>query len=128
MAGALGRMTSSTKLAVRSAMEAPGIASINTEQRRLALRHAAADRRGTVAATAAAQLVHERHEDARSAGADRMPDGNGATVDVDALLVDLEHARAYDRHRRERLVDLDEVEAAGIDLATRARHRLFDSH
>src|ERR1700716_2852023 len=110
MAGALGRMTSSTNLGVRSAMEASGSASINTEERRLALRHAAADRRGTVATAAAAQLVHECHEDARAAGADRMPDSDGATVDVDTLLVHLEHARACDRHGGERLVDLDEVE------------------
>jgi hypothetical protein len=57
MAGAMGRMISSTKAAVRSAIERATGASIDTDQRRLPLGHAAADCRGAVAAASPAQRL-----------------------------------------------------------------------
>src|SRR5271154_988804 len=62
---------------------------------RVALRAARTDRGTPDTATAPTQLVHEGGEDARAGGADRMTQRNGATVDVDAILVDRQHA-----HRR----------------------------
>src|SRR6478609_7264116 len=72
---------------------------------RVALATAGADRRAAVAAAAAAQLEHERADDAGAGRADRVTERHGAAVDVHALLVDPEHARAVERDRRERLVD-----------------------
>ena len=39
-----------------------------------------------------------------------MTEGDRSTVHVDEVLVDAEHARGVHRHRRERLVDLDQAE------------------
>ena len=51
---------------------------------RVALPAAGADRRAAEPAAAAAQLVDERADDARAGGADRVPERDGAAVDVDA--------------------------------------------
>src|SRR5665213_2237891 len=57
----------------------------------VALSAAGADRGATEAATATAQLVDKRADDARAGRADRVTERNGATVDVDAVLVDAEY-------------------------------------
>src|SRR5262249_7385455 len=54
--------------------------------------------------------VEERHQDARAARADRMPEGDGATVDVDARLRDTQLPQHAERLRGERLVQLPEVD------------------
>src|SRR3954471_16241457 len=86
----------------------------NLDDHGVALAAARADRRAAVAAAATAQLVHERAEDAGARSADRVADGDGAAVDVDPLLVDAEHADRVQRHGRERLVDLPQVDVAGL--------------
>src|SRR4029078_464179 len=98
---------------------------------RIALAAARADRRAAVAAAAPPQLVDERGEDARAGRADRMadrpgppagapagrayrrPERHAPAVDVHAVLVDAEHADRVQGHRRERLVDLPEVDVTG---------------
>src|SRR6516165_9194951 len=70
---------------------------------RVALRPAGADRGAADAAAAAAQLVHERGENAGARRADRVSERDGAAVDVDPLLVDAEHPDRRDHDRRERL-------------------------
>ena len=54
--------------------------------------------------------VDERDEDAAAARADRVSERDRAAADVDARRVELEAADARDRLRRERLVELDEIE------------------
>src|SRR6185312_9492393 len=80
--------------------------AVDLDDHRVALAAAGADCRHAEPAAAAAQLVHERHQDARAAGADRVAERDGAAVHVDLGLVDAEHANRVDRHGRERLVDL----------------------
>ena len=75
-----------------------------------------AHRRGDAdAATAAAQLVDERREDAGAAARHRVTETDRAAVDVDDGVVEPEDAAARDRHRRERLVDLDQVDIGDVE-------------
>src|SRR3954449_12807080 len=67
----------------------------------VALAAAGADRRAAVAPAAPAQLEHERPDDAGAGGPDRVAERDRATVDVDALLVDAEHADGVQRDARE---------------------------
>src|SRR5215213_2102232 len=90
------------------------IRSSDLDDHGVALAAARADRRAAVAAAAAAQLVHERGEDPRARGADRVADGDRAAVDIHALLVDAEHPDRVQRHGGERLVDLPQVDVAGL--------------
>src|SRR5438132_10193454 len=108
MAAAMGSMASRTKVSMRRAISPPPAASVDTDEGRLSLRDAAADAGSAIASTTAPKLVQQRHEDASTAGADGMSDRQRAAVDVHARRIHLQHARARDRHRRERLVDLDE--------------------
>ena len=80
------------------------------EQRRLALPHADAHRRQAVAAAPPPELVEQRHDEPRAAHPERMAERDRAAVDVHPLLVDPELAEHGERLRRERLVQLDEVE------------------
>src|SRR6267143_1558034 len=59
-------------------------------------------------------MGHREHE-AGAAGADRMADCDRATVDVDAFLVELEHAGRVKGDRGKSLVNLDQVEVACRD-------------
>src|SRR5437764_4497306 len=63
---------------------------------------------------ATAQLVRERHQDARAARPDRVPEGDRAAVDVHLRLVHAEHPHRIDRNGSERLVDLEQVDV--VDL------------
>src|SRR5437660_1104730 len=107
------------------AMSAPS----DPEDDRVALSPARADRRAAETAAAAPQLVHEAPEDARAARADRVTERNRSAVDIHALLVDPEHADRVECHRGERLVDLPQVDVAGLKprllerLLRRARGR-----
>src|ERR1700730_17534319 len=97
IAAAMGRTKSRVKLSMRSCSDAGGagaISSGDTDERGLALGNAATDAGGAETAAAPAQLVEQRHEDARPAGPDGMADRDRAAVDVDQLGVHLEHARA----------------------------------
>src|SRR4030081_1201466 len=80
--------------------------SLDLEDHRVALPAAGADRRTAETAAATAQLQSEASEDPRPGRADRVPEGDGTAVDVDAVLVDAEHANRVERHRGESLVDL----------------------
>src|SRR3954468_18906731 len=100
---------SRSKKAAAFAM-ASGLRTVDAEDHRVALPAARADRRAAQPAAAAAQLVHERAEDARARRADGMAERDGATVDVDAVLVDPEQADRVQRDRGERLVDLPHVD------------------
>src|SRR5919197_714872 len=71
---------------------------------------AGADRGAAEPAAAPAQLVDERADDACAGGTDRVPERDRAPVHVDLVLVDAEHPHRVDRHRRERLVDLPQVD------------------
>src|SRR5207245_9352667 len=61
----------------------------------------------------ALQLMGEREHEAGAAGADRMADGDRAAIDVDTLLVELEHACCIQGDRGKSLVDLYKVDDAG---------------
>src|SRR5689334_15537996 len=68
-----------------------------------------AERREPVLRSATAELVQERHDDARSRAPDRVAERDRAAVHVEALLRDAELAVAREHLRREGLVELDEV-------------------
>src|SRR5690348_1869351 len=59
-------------------------------------------------------LVEERHQDARSGGADRVPQRDRAAVDVDLRDVPAEVLVDRAGLRGERLVRLDELEIVGL--------------
>src|SRR5580658_5339124 len=112
--GATGTITPSTNARMRPARTERSI-SVDTDERCLALRDPAADPGCAVAAAAATQLVEQRHQNPRSTCADRMAHRNRTAVDVDAIRVHLEHPSACDRDCREGLVDLHQLELAGIE-------------
>src|SRR5262249_22210676 len=98
------------------------------EQRRLALADTDAQRGQPVPAAAPAQLVEHRHAEARPAHAQRMAQREGAAVQVHPLRVETQLADDGQALRRERLVQLDEVELARVDPCTleqlaHGRHR-----
>src|SRR5579864_2016329 len=76
--------------------------------------HAAADaQRGqALLGVAFLHLVEERHQDARSRGADRMADGDCAAIDVDLAGVPAEVLVDRASLRGERFVGLDQIEVA----------------
>src|SRR5579864_9648023 len=76
--------------------------------------HAAADaQRGqALLGVAFLHLIEERHQDARSRGADRMADGDCAAIDVDLAGVPAEVLVDRASLRDERLVGLDQIEVA----------------
>src|SRR5436190_15141116 len=76
----------------------------------VALATAGANRGHAEAAAAAAQLVHERAQDAGSGGADRMTERDRPAVHVHLRLVDAEHPHGVESDRGERLVDLEQVD------------------
>ena len=87
-----------------------------------ALADADADRRDAVAAAAAAQLVRQRAEDPRAGGAEWMPDRDRASIDVDALRIEVGPlSNARERLSGEGLVELDHFHITPRD--TRARER-----
>src|ERR1700759_2316845 len=112
---AISVLSRAKKAAARGAAPfMPSTASSDFQNYCVALPATGADRGAAVAAAAPAQLVHERAEDARARGADRVTKGNGAAVDVDALLVDAEHADRVERDRGKRLVDLPQVDVTWL--------------
>src|SRR5882762_4958826 len=88
----------------------PGLAAVDVDDYCVALPAAGADGRTALAPAAAAQLEHQRAEDARARRADRMANRHGPAIDVDLVLVDAEHADRVQRDRGERLVDLPQVD------------------
>src|SRR4051794_10814046 len=81
----------------------------NLDHDRVALAAAAADRGDAEAASPAAELVDERADDAGAGGADRVPEGDRAAVDVDVLLAHAQHPHRVEGDGGEGLVDLPEV-------------------
>src|SRR5205085_2500991 len=88
------------------------------EERRLALTHADAEGGEPVVPAAAAQLVQERDDEPRAAHPERMAERDRAAVHVHLLLVEPELADDDEALRRERLVELDEVEPARLDAGS----------
>ena len=84
------------------------------------LADADAHRGKTVAAAGAAQGVHQRGEDAGTAGAERVAQRDSTAVDVHLGGIELQLAHARDGLRRKRLVQLDQIELRRGD-ARRAR-------
>src|SRR5262245_22203659 len=76
-------------------------------------RVAAAETQGgeTLLLAAILQRIEQRGQDARSGGADRMPEGDRAAVHVHRGRIEAALAHDGDCLRRERLVHLDQVEA-----------------
>ena len=56
------------------------------------------------------ELVEQRAEDHRAGRAERMAHGDGAAVDVDLGVVEVERLQVAQHDRRERLVDLEQVD------------------
>src|SRR5207244_4963993 len=89
------------------------LAAIHLEHDRVALSSARADRGAAEAAAPAPKLVDQGAHDPSARGADRVPQGDRAAIDVDLVLVDSEHPHRVERNRREGLVDLPEVDVVG---------------
>src|SRR5437588_2065735 len=90
---------------------------------RVALPSARTDGRAALASAAAAQLEHERAQDARARRAERVAQRHGAAVDVDLVLVDAEHPDRAQGDRGKGLVDLPQVDV--VDAQTRLIQRLL---
>src|SRR5262245_3755505 len=80
------------------------------DHQRDALAAADAERREAEPRVPIRHGVEERHQDARAARADRMPEGDGATVDVDARLRDAQLPQHAERLRGERLVQFPQID------------------
>src|SRR4051794_39963415 len=109
----LSRSKKAAGRAMPSAWTRPGrtrLPAVDFDYDGVALTAAGADRRAAEPPAAAAQLVDERHQDAGAAGADRVAERDGTAVHVHLRLVNAEHADRVDRHGRERLVDLEQVD------------------
>src|SRR3712207_9187517 len=86
----------------------------HVQDQRVALPAPAAQRGGTHATAAAAQLQRHVEHDPGAAHADRVAEGDRAAVGVDLLRVDPELLRGDERDSGERLVELDQVEVLGV--------------
>src|SRR3712207_1751461 len=91
----------------------------HVQDQRVALTAAAAQRGGTHATTAAAQLQRHVQHDPGAAHADRVAEGDGAAVGVHLLGVDPELLRGDQRDGGEGLVELDQVEVLRVDALDR---------
>ena len=99
-------------------------AGVDLEHRRGTHAAARAHAREADAAAAAAQLVHGGDDHAGTGGGHRVTERAARAVRVRDVLGEAEHAARRDRHRRERLVDLGEVDVA--DRQAGALERLRD--
>src|SRR5690606_29500992 len=88
--------------------------------------HAAADAHAhdAVALAAPAELVQQRGGELRARAPERVPEGDGAAVDVELVCRDAELALAVHGLSREGLVDLEQVDV--VDLQARLREQLAD--
>ena len=91
----------------------------DANDQRVALTTRATQRGRTDTATATRELQRQMQRDARTRGADRMSEGDRTAVDVDDLRVDPELPGGGDTDRRERLVDLDQIQVGGRNSFTR---------
>jgi hypothetical protein len=80
-------------------------ASVDLELDRRTLAEVDTERREAKAAAASSEFVDQRHRQARTGGAERVADGDGAAVDVERLGVDAELVAGVDHLTGERLVD-----------------------
>src|SRR5262245_28482025 len=80
------------------------------DDQRIALTTAATQRGRAQTAAAAAQLEREREHEPGTGHPDRVTQRDRAAVDVDDVPADAEVVHGLQADRRERLVDLDEVE------------------
>src|SRR5881275_2772315 len=99
----------------------PGTSGRHAQQQRVALAAPAAERGSAEPAAPALQLIRQCNSEAGARSTDRMAESDRATVDVDLLRVDAEHPRRVNGDRRERLVDLDQVEVAGVEPGSAQR-------
>src|SRR5450631_4064927 len=90
-------------------------------------RNGADDQRVTLAATTAQccrakaksaplQLMRNDEHQAGAAGTKRMAERHSPTVDVHAVLVELEHAGGVERDGCESFVDIDQVQVGGREV------------
>src|SRR5512132_2775514 len=91
------------------------------EERRLALTHAHAHRRQPVAPAAAAELVEQRHDEARPSHPERVPERNRTAVDVHLFGIQPQLADHHGALRSEGLVQLDQVDLVTLDAGTSQR-------
>src|SRR5712691_7949734 len=117
------RTTRGPDLAVR-AVRSPvrATARKTLEQRSLSLPDADTERGQPIAGAAPAQLVQQRYDKPRAAHAEWMAERDRTAVHVQLLLVEPELASDHEALRRERLVELHEIEVADTD--TRAVEEL----
>src|SRR5690606_41462372 len=91
----------------------------DVDQQGVALATATAQRGGTETSAAPAQFVHQVHGQPRTGGADRVAERDRTAVGVHDLRVETELLARPERPEERRLVDLDEVECAGVESRVR---------
>src|SRR5579859_3425119 len=93
---------------------APGYKSVKPLDNR-GVGHAAAlaDRGQRVPTCPPLELVQRGQDQPRATGTQRMPERNCAAVDVQAVDVDPELLLPGETHRREGLIDLEQVDVVG---------------
>src|ERR1700722_9411998 len=108
-------LATTTRILGRVGLDSVSAVMSDLDDERVALPATGADGDAAEAAAATAQLVDDAAKDAGTGGADRVAERDGASVDVDLVLVDAEHAHRVERDRGERLVDLPHVDVLGFE-------------
>ena len=67
------------------------------------------------------QRRQQRHQDARAGGADRVAERAGAAMDVDLVVRQAEVVHRRQRHHRERLVDLEQIDVGEVPAGALGR-------
>src|SRR5699024_9350656 len=94
------------------------------EQQGVALAAATAQGSGACTAAAPTQLVDQVQSEACTGGPDRVPESDGAAIDVDDLVGDAQVLGGLQTDRGEGLVDLDQVQIG--DVLARLAQRMLD--
>src|SRR5258705_3675334 len=97
------------------------------DQQRDALAAADAGRCDAVTATGTLELARQRQRQADAGGTERMPDRDGAAIDVELALVKPKRADARHHLRAKRFVDLEAVDIGQLE-ACKVKHRADRRH
>ena len=94
--------------------ESPSDDSDRADRECIALAAAAAQRGDAETTTTVAERIQQRDDDSSARGAKGMSERNGATVDVDDLMAQLQRLLGPERDGSERLVELGAIEVSRL--------------
>src|ERR1700686_259464 len=87
----------------------------SSDDQRVTLASAAAERRGAGSEASALELEGDGEHEPCAAGADGMSERHSSAVDVDALLIQPKHPARVERDSGERLVDLAQAKVIHVE-------------